>query len=155
MKLSDNAQKIWDRLPEDYTKVGGITLQRELELSKVEYNRARDELKEHNLVESGAGRGGSLGRREGAEIETGPSKVERMAMAREAKVAKSRERKERDELIDRVLRYCHDEGYPQVERKDVSFSNGLPIIAIWEGPSAQMHTIPRLEYDKLMATGGR
>src|SRR5690242_20737917 len=112
-KLSDNAQKLWDRLPEDCTKVGGITLQRELELSKLDYKRAAAELKERNLVEAGAGRGGSLGRREGAEIETGPSKVERMAHAREAKVAKSRERKETTALKEKIVKYCHDHGYTQ------------------------------------------
>lgn len=150
-KLSDNAQKVWDRLSEDGEKVGGITLQRELDLTKVEYMRARDELKEENLVEVGGGRGGSLARREGAEIKTGPSKQEIMAMAREAKVAKNQDRKERNATIEKIVNYCHKAGYPQVETKDVSFSEGRPIIAIWDGPGAQMHTIPTLEFDKLMA----
>lgn len=136
--------------------MGGITLQRELSMSKLEYQKARDELKEQGLVLSGQGRGGSLRRVEGKEpeVEHEVTKVERMAHAREAKVAMSRAKKEAAAEMDKILEFIHEEGFPLVEAKDVSFSEGRPVFAAWEddGKSAKMYGIPQLEYDKLRAT---
>lgn len=155
MSLSANARKILDRLPNDGQKIGGITLQRELSLSKLDYQKGRDELKVEGLVVAGQGRGGSLGRVPGTEPEEEPTatKAERMAFAREAKAAKSQMKRETRDLIDRIVQYCHDEGYPRVQAKDVSFSNNRPVIAVWDESHsrAQMHTIPQLDYDKLRA----
>lgn len=77
-----------------------------------------------------------------------------MAHAREVKTAKSKAKRETDDLINLIVKYCHDEGYPLVEVKDIGFSGDMPIIAVWdEGHrKARMHTIPQLEYDKLRAT---
>lgn len=156
MSLSPQASKIFAHLPDDCSKIGGITLQRELELSKLEYQRARDELKVEGLVVAGQGRGGSLGRIEGKEPEVEPKTTpeERMAHAREAKHAKSRAKRESDELIEKIVKHCHDEGYPQVEFKDVTFYEiDRPIIMVWdEGrKNARAHTIPQLDWDKLRA----
>lgn len=161
MSLSATAQRIYDHLPEDGSKVGGISLQRDLEISKLTYQKGRDELKEQGLVVSGKGRGGSLARVEGKKLEEvkAPTKEERMAHAREAKVAQSRAKRESDELMEKILVYIHESGYTQVERKDISFSDGRPVFAVWadreDGHSyAKMYGIPQLEYDKLRATGG-
>lgn len=157
MSLSSEAAKVFDHLPADGNKIGGITLQRELDLSKVQYQKARDELKAEGLVISGAGRGGSLGRVEGVEpeVEKKTTPEERMAHAREAKQAKSRAKREVDDLIGKIVQYCHAEGYPQVEVRDVTFYEiDKPIIMVWDAgrKNGRAHTIPQLDYDKLRAT---
>jgi hypothetical protein len=153
MSLSAEATRVFEHLPADGTKVGGITLQRELDLSKVEYQRARDELKAEGLVVPGAGRGGSL---EGAQPqeERVVSKSERMAHAREAKSANSRERKVIQDLREKVLRFVHEEGHKQVEEKHISFTGmdyEKPIIEVWKGGMAQIYTIKPLEWSQLRA----
>jgi hypothetical protein len=153
-KLGDNAQRVWDRLPEDCTKVGGITLQRELELSKTEYKQARDELKERDLVESGAGRGGSLGRREGVKPEEGPSLKKRMEMAREAKAANTKDRRRTTELKEIVRDFMRQQGFSQVDNEHITFA-GLdfekPLIEVWTDSAAQIYTIKPLEWSQLRA----
>lgn len=158
MSLSPEATKVFNRLPEDGTTVGGITLQRELSLSKLEYQRARDELKTEGLVISGRGRGGSLGRIEGVQPkeEKVITKAERMAIAREVKAVKSREEREMAELIEKVLNWAHEKGYPQVEKKDLSFYDGRFLFTVWDTwPDGRYYgktlDIPQLEYDKLRA----
>lgn len=155
MSLSTTAKKLFDYLPDDGTTVGGITIRKDLDLSTPEYKAAKEELREEGLVAFGRGRGGSVARVKGKEPEEAPTPTERMAMAREVKVAKSRAKKESDTLIEKIVAYCHEEGYPQVEARDVSFYGGseTPIIMIWDTnrKNAQAHTIPQLEYDKLQA----
>lgn len=150
-KLSAQAQRLFDHLPEDGTKIGGITIQRELELSKVEYQRARHELQNEGLAMAGKGRGGSLARIEGKEPEKAPSPQERMALAREAKQANSVARKEMHGLMEKIVAYFHNEGFTQVQAKDVNFSQGRPVAAVWKGGKAKMYGIPQLEYDKMRA----
>lgn len=158
MSLSSQATKVFDHLPKDGTSIGGITIQRELELSKLEYQRARDELKAEELVISGRGRGGSLARIEGVQPkeEKVITKAERMAIAREVKAVKSREEREMAELIEKVLGWAHEQGYPQVEKKDLSFYDGKFLFTVWDTwPDGRYYGrtlgIPQLEYDKLRA----
>lgn len=155
MTFSPDARNIFDRLPEDGTKVGGITIQRDLEISKLVYMTARDELKEEGLVTVGGGRGGSLARVEGAEIpeEKTSSQAERLEHAREAKQAKSRAKKELDQKIEMVISYFDKEGVT-VAREDVSFRDGQPIAAVWEknGRKARMYAIREdLDWSKFQA----
>lgn len=151
MALSDLAQRIYDRLPEDCTKAGGITLQRELEISKVEYQKGRDELKAEGLVVSGAGRGGSLGRVEGKEPEAKKTKTEALEIAREEKGARSRAKKEHEKQIELIIDYFAKEGYP-IDRRDISFSDGRPVAAVWDadGKRASMYGIPEAEWSRLI-----
>lgn len=158
MSLSEQAERIFNRLPEDGTTVGGITLQRELELSKLEYQRARDELKTEGLAVAGRGRGGSLGRIKGAapKEEKIVTKAERMAYARAAKAAKSREEREMADLIERVLTWIHNHGYTQVEKKDLSYYEGRFLFTVWDNWDGEYYgktmSIPQLEYDQLRAS---
>lgn len=148
-KLSDNAQRVYDHLPEDGEKLGGIAIQRELGLSKLDYQRARDELKTEGLVISGKGRGGTLARIEGKAPEAKKSRAEALELAREEKQAKSRAKKELDRQIDLVIEYFAREGHT-VNRSDISFSDNRPVVAVWEGPEARMYGIPHAEWDRLV-----
>lgn len=154
--MSPEATKIFERLPVDGTKVGGITLQRELKITKLEYQKARDELKAEGLVLSGMGRGGSLGRVEGVEPkeERVVTKEERMAHAREAKVANSREKQKTADLKEKVMKHMHECGHTQVELKHITFTGmdyEKPIIEVWGDHSAQIYTIEPLQWDMLRA----
>lgn len=153
MAFSDLAQKIYDHLPPNGAKVGGITIQRDLELSKVEYGKGRDELKAEGLCVSGKGRGGSLARVEGKEPDNGKkTKGESLEIAREEKKARSRAQKELDEQVDIAYRWCKENlDYDVKRRSDVSLSYERILVAVWDGPKARMMEIPQLEVDKQRA----
>jgi hypothetical protein len=153
MALSDLAQKIYDHLPSNGIKVGGITIQRDLELSKVEYGKGRDELKIEGLCVSGKGRGGSLARVEGKEPDNGKkTKGESLEIAREEKKARSRAQKELDEEVDIAYKWCKENlNYDVRKRSDVCLSYGAILVYVWDGPKAQAYQIPQLEVDKQRA----
>jgi hypothetical protein len=121
---------------------------------KTEYKQARDELKERDLVESGAGRGGSLGRREGVKPEEGPSLKKRMEMAREAKAANTKDRRRTTELKEIVRDFMRQQGFSQVDNEHITFA-GLdfekPLIEVWTDSAAQIYTIKPLEWSQLRA----
>lgn len=155
MTLSDDARNIFDALPPE-GKVGGISLQRELNISKLTYQAARDELKAAGLVEVGGGRGGSLGRMEGAQLpeeEKPVTQAQRLEYARDAKRAKSREQKQYDELRDLAYQWAAEnfDGYQVKKPSDVYLHAGQLLVAIWDGPKAKVYAIPQLEVDKMKA----
>lgn len=165
--LSDIAMTILEALPKDGSKIGNIKLRDKLGLPRDEYLDARDELLEAKKVSSGRGRGGTLGlievstsdkkpepesKDEESEATTSITPKERMAIAREAKRANQEIRKEIKSLQDAVLSYVHEHGYKSVKAQDISFSEGRPVIAVWDGRTAHMYTVPQLEWDKLRAT---
>ena len=154
--LSQLAQKLFEALPPNGAKIGGITLQRELEISKSEYRKARAELQERDLVIVGGGRGGSLARVEGAELPdesaNKKTKGESLEIAREEKKAKSREQRELDEQVEIAYRWAKEKlNYDVRRRSDVCLSYGKILVAIWDGPKAQMVTIPELELSQMRA----
>ena len=150
--LSLTAKKLFEALPPSGNKVGGITLQRELEISKTEYRKARAELQEQNLVIVGRGRGGSLARIEGAEPEEKATQGQALEYAREAKRAKSREQRELDEQVDIAYKWAKKKlKYDIRKRSDIHLSYGRIIIAVWKGNQAQMCEIPELEFSQMRA----
>lgn len=155
MSLSSQAKQLLDQLPQDGEKVGGITLQRELSITKVAYQKAREELKTEGLVKVGGGRGGSLARVPGAEPkeeEHTTTQAERLEYAREAKVAKSREQKELDRQIELIYGWAKDKlSYDVKTRSDCYLYNGEAMVAVWKGHKADVIVIPQLEWDQLNA----
>lgn len=149
--LSQLAQKLFDVLPADGSKIGGITLQRELEISKGEYIKARAELE--GLVVIGGGRGGSLARVEGAELpdESKKTKGESLEIAREEKKAKSREQKELDEIKDLAYRWAKEKyDYDILKPSDIHLSYGRILVAIWDGSKADVVPIPEQEIREMV-----
>lgn len=152
MALSDLAQRVYDALPEDGSKLGGITIQNDLGITKTEYGAARDELKQEGLCVSGKGRGGSLGRVEGKAPEAKRTKVESLELAREEKKARSRQQREYDELRDIATKWAKDKhDYDVIKPSDVYFYEGRLMVAIWDGPKAKVIPIPQLEEDQVRA----
>ncbi len=150
--LSPLAQKLFEALPPNGGKVGGITLQRELEISKTEYRKARAELQEQDLVIVGGGRGGSLARVEGAEPEEKATKGKALEYAREVKAAKSREQRELDEQVDIAYKWAKEKlKYDIKKRSDVHLSYGRILITVWKGSKGQMYRIPELELSQMRA----
>lgn len=161
MALSSTAQRIFDHLPPDGTKLSGGKIQSALSLSPDEYRAAREELKSEYLVVTGQGRGGTLGRFDTEEPARKPepkkevTKVERMAHAREVKSANSRERKRTAELKEIARDFMHEQGHTQVELRHVTFTGSdyeKPMIEVWDGPRAQIYTIEPLKWDMLRAS---
>lgn len=158
MTLSDDARNLFEALPPD-GKVGGITLQRQLDLSKLTYQSARDELKAAGLVEVGGGRGGSLGRVEDAllpEDEKPTTQADRLEFARDAKKSKSREQKYHDEIREIARKWCKENlnGYEIRQDNEVHLSYGRILVAVWRDDGsniADMYQIPQLEVDKMKA----
>lgn len=144
-KLSDNAKELFDELPEDGTAISGGNLKFALEISDSEFRQAKAELKEAGLVRFGRGRGGSVARLEGAEVVEIPTPTpeERMAVAREVKVAKSRERRERDELEARVKTFASKGLDVPEERIHVTFFGAqmTPIIEVRNGKGSSLYTV--------------
>lgn len=140
MPLSKLAKRLFEYLPEDGSTVGGITIRKDLDLSTPEYQAAKDELRDSGLVIFGRGRGGSVARVEGKELEKETTPEERMAIAREAKTAQSRERKETDRKRQIVLEFVQ-KTFPQVELKHISFygSAGEVMVEVWEKGTARMY----------------
>lgn len=155
MTLSDLAQRLYDALPEDGGKVGGITLQRDLKITKTEYGTARDELKQEGLCVSGKGRGGSLARIEGKAPEEKKTNVESLEIAREEKKARSREQKYHDEIREIAARWCREKlDYEIRQPNEVHLSYGKILVAVWRDDGsrkADMYQIPQLEVDQIRA----
>lgn len=157
MTLSNEARTLFEQLPENGEKVGGITLQRELNIGKLAYQSARDELKSLNLVVVGGGRGGSLKRADGAELpeEKDTSQAVRLEHAREAKRAKSREQKYYDEIKEVARRWCRENlNYEIRKDSEIHLSYGKILVAVWRNDGsrkADMIEIPQLEVDKMKA----
>lgn len=157
MTLSDDARRLFEALPLDNSKVGGITLQRQLDIGKLAYRDARDELRQAGLVEVGGGRGGSLGRKEGAELleEQITTQAQRLEFAREAKKTKSLQQKYHDEIRDIAYSWCRENlGYEIRKPSEVHLSYGRILVAVWRDDGshmADMIQIPQLEVDKMKA----
>lgn len=157
MTLSNEARTLFEQLPESGERVGGITLQRELEIGKLAYQSARDELKAAGLVQVGGGRGGSLCRVEGAalpEDEKPASQAERLGHAREAKKAKGREQRYYDEIKEIARQWCRENlNYEIRKDSEIHLSYGKILVAVWreDGHMADMIQIPQLEVDKRKA----
>lgn len=98
--MDEVAEKVLDHI-KSVGKTSGGKIQAELDLSEGAYKRAKDELKGAGLVILGRGRGGTIQAIEGAEPPPEPkklSKAESMAIAREEKLAKSKEQKKRNDI---------------------------------------------------------
>lgn len=162
MTLSLAARTLFEALPEDGAKVGGITLQRTLEFDKTAYQSARDELKAADLVKVGGGRGGSLRRAAGAELPepekpeyTPPTPNEQLEHAREAKKYKNREQKYHDEIREIARKWCKENlNYEIRQANEIHLSYGRILVAVWRDDGshiADMIQIPQLEVDKMRA----
>lgn len=138
IEVSDNARKLFKALPAE-GKVGGITIREKVGLSMGEFRIAKVELKNAGLIELGKGRGGSLGRVEGAELPPEPKKadpVKRMAHAREAKQELSRAQRERDELREAAIKWGW-KNYPEADDIQAGFYDGSWYVEVWKGRVAK------------------
>lgn len=120
--MNENAIKLFDALPEDGSKLSGSKLRELTGLSKGEYDAAKKELKDEKVIVLGGGRGGTVGRVEGAKIER-PKKVSRdeaLEHAREAKATKTKAQRELDIVKAKVVKLGWkiapdaDEVYPRL-----------------------------------------
>lgn len=136
--MNEHATKVFERLPKDGSKVGGITLQRELDLSKVEFKHAKQELVEAGLIGLGQGRGGSV-YRTGKEPTKVVSHAERLEAAREIKSARSMDLKDRDEIRARVTALVKKQLGVDIEDKHISLygMHLTPMVEI----KGQMHQV--------------
>jgi hypothetical protein len=62
-ELSKNMQLILNALPEDGSRIGNTTLIKQLLMEPNEFNEAKDKLLQENLIITGRGRGGAIGRK--------------------------------------------------------------------------------------------
>ncbi len=142
MTLSDEAKELFEYLPEDGTKVGGITAKKDLKWGTVQFQKAKDALREEGLVAFGRGRGGSIARVEGKEIPQGPTPQERMAVARAAKASSTRISKLRERVIERAravaVAECPDADKIEVALYDTPLH---PLITVWKDGIGQNYAL--------------
>lgn len=148
MALSEEAKKLFDYLPSDGTKVGGITIKKDLQWGTVKFTRAKDELREEGLVAFGRGRGGSVARVEGKEIPQGPTPGERMAMARAAKVDQRNTAKRRDELVERARKEA-EKNFPNADEIEVVLHGTplRPVVTVWRDRRGVNYTFKGGEWE--------
>lgn len=105
-KISDQAKRVFDLLPQDGSKISGIKVKDKLTLSALDYQKAKDELRAEGLVELGKGRGGTIGRVEGVEtpeVVTKKTKEESLEIAREEKAARTKAQRELDAMKETAI----------------------------------------------------
>lgn len=142
-ELSSTALKVLEALPAE-SSVSGGKLKDRLRLSSLEFKAAKDELREAGLVTLGRGRGGTVTRIPDKEYEP-PVKVapvERMAIAREVKQAKSRERQEMDTLREHVTNIGKKRHPDADEIKAIWSGYHGWYVEVWRGSSAFPDFIP-------------
>jgi DNA-binding IscR family transcriptional regulator len=102
---TENAIKVYDALPAPGEKISGGKVKEATGLNTTELKAAKAELKEAGLVTLGQGRGGTIIKVEGQDIErpVKKTKEEALELAREAKVEKSRAEQARDALRARII----------------------------------------------------
>lgn len=136
--MDDNAQKILDVLPEDGSKISGGQVLDKVDLSKSEFKKGKEWLRDNGMVELGRGRGGTISRIVGAVAPPEPkklSKAEVMKIAREERQSKSRIRKQRDRLAEKALKEAEKE-FPDATEITIQVWNvdlGMCYAYIWEG----------------------
>lgn len=143
-ELSDNARKLFNSLPKEGT-VGGITARKKLDLSQADFRRAKGELKLAGLIVVGGGRGGSLGRKEGAKLPEKPkkkSKAEILEGAREAKKERSKAQRALDSDKAMALAWGKRH-YPDADKIKVGLYSGEWYVEVWENNQGNVKMIPQ------------
>lgn len=141
--ISDNARKLFNALPPE-GKVGGMSIRDRAGLSAHDFRLAKLELRDAGLVELGRGRGGSLGRIDGAELPPEPKKPsveERLADAREIKAERSKAQRERDALREHVIEVGRRHFPDAKEIIPGLYGNGW-YIEVWDDNGAQVYAVP-------------
>ncbi len=133
LTMNDIAEKIFEYLPEDGSKVSGGQIKKDLEISAKDFKAAKSFLKGKGVVEVGRGRGGTISRI-ASEIpeEKKLSKAEIMAMAREEKEAKSKAAKRAKRIRAEALSR-HSDTFPDASDIIPTLSDHYVYLEVQDG----------------------
>lgn len=144
MNISTDARRVFNLLPADGRRLSGIKVKDSLTLGSIEFKKAKRELKAEGLIELGKGRGGTLGRVEGAELpeapeeERKPTIEENLAHAREEKAAKSKYQKDLDALKDHV-KSVGERRFPEADEIVPKLYNQQWYCEVWNDKGASVY----------------